>query len=104
LDPDISQTFVKIYITVRNFAFPVKLQHGIFSSLRQSLRSRVADPGCFSQIPDPDFYPSRISHPASKKLATKERGERKKLVVHLFVATNMKKLKIIIFELVKEKI
>jgi hypothetical protein len=31
----------------------------------------VADPGCLSQIPDPDFYPSRISDP---KTVTKERG------------------------------
>jgi hypothetical protein len=26
----------------------------------------VADPGCLSWIPDPDFYPSRISDPGSK--------------------------------------
>jgi hypothetical protein len=32
----------------------------------------VADPGCVSRIPDPDFYTSRISDP---KTATKERGE-----------------------------
>ncbi len=25
----------------------------------------VADPGCLSQIPDPDFYPSRISDPTT---------------------------------------
>jgi hypothetical protein len=31
----------------------------------------VVDPGCFSRIPDPDFYPSRIPDP---KPATKERG------------------------------
>jgi hypothetical protein len=36
----------------------------------------VADPGCLSRIPDPDFYPSRIPDP---KTATKERGEKKKL-------------------------
>jgi hypothetical protein len=34
----------------------------------------VADPGCLSWIPDPDFYPSRIPDP---KTATKERGEKK---------------------------
>ncbi len=34
----------------------------------------VADPGCLSRIPDPDFYPSRIPDP---KTATKERGEKK---------------------------
>jgi hypothetical protein len=36
--------------------------------------SNVADPGCLSQIPDPDFYPSRIPDP---KTAIKERGEKK---------------------------
>jgi hypothetical protein len=25
-----------------------------------SVKSSVADPGCSSRIPDPDFYPSRI--------------------------------------------
>ncbi len=33
----------------------------------------MEDPGCLSRIPDPDFYPSRISDP---KTATKERGEK----------------------------
>ncbi len=40
----------------------------------------VADPGCLSRIPDPDFYPSRIPDPGSRipdpKTATKERGEK----------------------------
>jgi hypothetical protein len=42
----------------------------------------VADPGCLSRIPDPDFYPSwiRISDPGSQipdpKTATKERGDK----------------------------
>jgi hypothetical protein len=31
----------------------------------------VADPGCLSRIPDPDFYPSRIADHGSKK-ATKD--------------------------------
>jgi hypothetical protein len=34
----------------------------------------VADQGCLSRIPDPDFYPSRIPDP---KTATEERGEKK---------------------------
>jgi hypothetical protein len=41
----------------------------------------VADPGCLSRIPDPDFYPSRIPDP---KTATKERGEKKFVVITLF--------------------
>jgi hypothetical protein len=42
----------------------------------------VADLGCLSQIPDPDFYPSRIPDPdlgsriPDSKTATKERGEK----------------------------
>ncbi len=68
----------------------------------------VADPGCLSRIPDPDFYPSRIPDPGSQipdlgsripdpKPATKERGEKKIFVKHFFVATNFKKCKIIFF-------
>jgi hypothetical protein len=58
-------------------------------------KCRVADPGCLSRIPDPDFYPSRIpifTHPGSRipdpgsKTATKERGEKK------FVVTNFTEL------------
>jgi hypothetical protein len=58
----------------------------------------VADPGCFSRILDPDFYPSgsRIPDP---KTATKERGEKKFVVIPVFVATNFTKLKIILFYL-----
>jgi hypothetical protein len=37
-------------------------------------------------IPDPDFYPSRISDP---KTAAKERGEKKFVVIPFFVATNV---------------
>jgi hypothetical protein len=49
----------------------------------------VADPGCLSRIPDPDFYPSRIPDP---KTATKERGEKKLDVIPFYVATNFTKL------------
>jgi hypothetical protein len=45
------------------------------------LKISVADQGCSSRIPDPDFYPSRISDPESQvsdpKTGTKERGEKK---------------------------
>jgi hypothetical protein len=40
-------------------------------------------------IPDPDFYPSRIPDP---KTATKERGEKKLVVIPFYVATNVTKL------------
>jgi hypothetical protein len=60
----------------------------------------VADPGCLSRIPDPDFYPSQIPDPRSRipdpKTATKERGE-KNFVHTFFVATNFTKCKIILF-------
>jgi hypothetical protein len=42
-------------------------------------------------IPDPDFYPSRISDPK-----TEERGEKKFVVILFYEATNFTKLKIIL--------
>ncbi len=68
----------------------------------------MADPGCLSRIPDPDFYPSRISDPGSRisdlgsripdpKTATKERGGKKFVVIIFYVATNFTKLQIILF-------
>jgi hypothetical protein len=53
----------------------------------------IADPGCLSRIPDPDFYPSRIPDP---KAATKERGEKKFVVITFYVAINFTKLQIIL--------
>ncbi len=58
-------------------------------------------------IPDPDFYPSRIPDLGSRipdlgsripdpKTATKERGENKFVVINFYVATNFKKLQIIL--------
>jgi hypothetical protein len=59
------------------------------------LPTSVADPGCLSRIPDPDFYPSRIPNPGSRipdlKTGTKESGE-KKIALPFFVATNFTKL------------
>jgi hypothetical protein len=47
-------------------------------------------------IPDPDFYPSRVSDPGSKN--SYRRVVRKKIVVkHFFVATKYTKCKIILF-------
>ncbi len=51
------------------FHYNIKRTH----SFRRA-KTSVADPGCFSRIPDPDFYPSRIPDP---KTGTKERGEKK---------------------------
>jgi hypothetical protein len=63
----------------------------------------VADPGCLSRIPDPD-YPSRIPDLGSRipdpKTATKERGEKHFFVKLFFVATNFTKF---IFKLLKKK-
>jgi hypothetical protein len=66
-------------------------------------KNSVADPGCLSRIPDPDFYPSRIPDPGSRisdpgsripdpKTATKEIGEKKLVVIPFYVATNFTKL------------
>jgi hypothetical protein len=54
-----------------------------------SVKSSVADPGCSSRIPDPDFYPSRIPDP---KTATKERGEKKLDVKPFYVDTKFNKI------------
>jgi hypothetical protein len=41
-------------------------------------KSSVADPGCLSRIPDPDFFPSRIPDP-------KKNGEVKKFFISVFL-------------------
>ncbi len=47
--------------------------------------SSVADPGCLSRIPDPDFYPSRILDLGSRiQNQQQERGE-KNMLSHLFL-------------------
>jgi hypothetical protein len=38
----------------------------------------VADPGCLSRIPDPDFYPSRITDPGSRIQKQQQKREVKK--------------------------
>jgi len=48
------------------------LIHRTATRKAQSYESSVADPGCLSRIPDPDFYPSRILDP---KTATKKEGK-----------------------------
>ncbi len=57
--------------------------------VHQTIFTSAADPGCISRIPDPDFHPSRIPDP---KTASKERGEKKFVVIPFIVATNFTKL------------
>jgi hypothetical protein len=58
----------------------------------------VADPGCLSRIPDPDFYPSRIPDLGSRiqKQQQKRGGEKKFVVITFYVASNFTKLQIIL--------
>ncbi len=89
--------------------------HTIYSpTLLGRFSTSVADPGCLSRIPDPDFYPSRIPDPGSRisdpgsripdlgsqipdpKTATKKRGEKKFDVIPFYLATNFTKLYIIL--------
>jgi hypothetical protein len=65
------------------------------------LFSSVADPGCLTRIPDPDFYPSWIPGP---KTAIKSRGEKKIVIIPFFGAINFTKLNYFIFEMLKKKI
>jgi hypothetical protein len=80
------------------------------------IRSSVADPGCLSRIPDPDFYPSRIPDLGSQipdlgsqipdpKTATKERDE-KKICCHNFLCSHKfhKIANYFSFEVLKKKI
>ncbi len=59
----------------------------------------VADPGCLSRIPDPDFYPSRIPDLGSRIQKQYQKREMKKnFVIILFsVVTNSTKLNIMLF-------
>jgi hypothetical protein len=59
----------------------------------------VADPGCLSLIPDPDFYPSRIPDPGSRisdpgsriqKQQQKREVKKKLVVIPFYVGTNCK--------------
>ena len=62
----------------------------------------VADPGCLSRIPDPDFYPFRIPDP---KTDTKERGEKKFIVKPFFCSHKFHKIvNYFGFEVMKKKI
>jgi hypothetical protein len=69
----------------------------------------VADPGCLSRIPDPDFYPSRIPDLGSRipdpKTAIKERGD-KKIFCHTFLCSHKfhKIVNYFSFKVLKKKI
>jgi hypothetical protein len=67
---------------------------------KPSLKSSVADPGCLSRIPDPDFYPSRIPDLGSRIQNIKQQektGVKKNLFfITFYVATNFTKLQIIL--------
>jgi hypothetical protein len=62
--------------------------------------SSVADPGCLSRIPDLGSRILIFTHPGSRipdpKTVTKERGE-KKFVILFFVVANFTKLNIVLF-------
>ncbi len=58
------------------------------------------DPGCLSRIPDPDFYPSRISDPKTAKKI----GVKKSLMSYLFCSHKFHKIaNYLIFFNVEEK-
>jgi hypothetical protein len=62
----------------------------------------VADPGCLSRIPDPDFYPPRIPDP---KTTTKERGEKKFVVINFLCSHKFHKIaNYFSFRVLKKKI
>jgi hypothetical protein len=60
-----------------------------------TISTSVADPGCLSRIPDPDFYPSRIPDLGSRiQKQQQKRGEKKFVVIPFYVAINFTKLNI----------
>jgi hypothetical protein len=78
------------------------------SRIHNTVVASVAVSGCLSRIPDPDFYPSRIPDPGSwipdpgsripdPKTVTKERGEKKFVIILFVVVTNFTKLNIMLF-------
>ncbi len=69
----------------------------------------MADPGCLSRIPDPDFYPSRIPDPGSRipdpKTATRDRGEKNFFCQTIFCSHKFHKTQYyFIFDMLKKKI
>jgi hypothetical protein len=68
--------------------------------------SSVADPGCLSRIPDPDYYPSRIPDLGSRiQKQQQKRGVKKNLLSYLFCSHKFHIIEhYFIFELLKKKI
>jgi hypothetical protein len=79
----------------------------LFGRLTNTIDS-VADPGCLSRIPDPDFSPSRIldfrSRIPDPKTATKERGEKNMLSYPFFSHKFHNIVNYYIFEMLDKKI
>jgi hypothetical protein len=67
-------------------------------------KNNVADPGCLYRIPDPDFYPFRIPDLGSRIQKQQQKRGVRKIFLCLFVGTNITKLKIILFEMLKKTI
>ncbi len=73
--------------------------------------SSVADPGCLSRIPDPDFYPSHIPDPGSQirdpgSKNSNKRERWKKISCHTFLCSHKfnKIVNYFSFEVLKKKI
>jgi hypothetical protein len=84
-------------------------------NVKRIMDASVADPGCLSRIPDPDFFKSqipdlgsRISYPGSRipswipdlgsriQKQQQKRGMKKNCCLTFFVATKIKKSKIVL--------
>jgi hypothetical protein len=70
------------------------------------IEGSVADPGCLSRIPDPDFYPSRIPDLGSRiQKQHQKRGVKKNCCHTLFSSHKFHKTEnYYVFELLKKKI
>ncbi len=66
----------------------------------------VADPGCLSRIPDPDFYPSRIPDLGSRIQKLQQKRGVKKFFCHTFLCSHKfhKIENYFSFEVLKKKI
>jgi hypothetical protein len=80
---------ISVFLKIRWRYLQVKVHH-----------QQCGGSGCLSRIPDPDFYLSWIpdlgSRITDQKTATKERGEKKFVVITFYVAKNFTKLQIIL--------